>query len=482
MESCANQNFADCQLGDRRLNDRALEIGKALVVGFGQALSMLFKDKNLLKRAYEFFANPKVQFGKITQPHWQNTVIAAQDLKILLAVGDTTFLNYNSIKAKRDGYGPIGNGGNGLILHSTLAVEPELGQPLGLLWQKLWHREPKAKPLISETAKQKKARLAQERKARREQPFEQKESYRWVEAQKAVNEQFQLVENHLRKIQSTQKKTSEPATAKSCIIHIFDREGDIAEVFDQVLQMECTGVVVRAAHDRCLEPENRHLWEYLSTQPIQIYQEVELSATAKRTARTALLAVRFCPIQLRSPRRLNNQNPLKIYAVYAQEIEPIDQGEAVCWMLLTTEKVSDCAVAATILRWYTYRWRIEEYHKILKSGCKVEDYRFAAASMEAMLGFLTVIAAELLRVTYLHRTQPDAPATAILSAIQLDVLKAKSVKLPKVLTVAWAVEAVARLGGYLEHRNKTPIGIQVLWRGWLQLTSLCQGWQLAQQT
>jgi Transposase DNA-binding len=136
MESCANQNFADCQLGDKRLNQRALEIGKALVVDFGQALSMLFKDKNLLKRAYEFFANPKVQFGKITQPHWQNTVIAAQGVKTLLAVGDTTFLNYNSIKAKRDGYGPIGNGGNGLILHSTLAIEAELGQPLGLLWQK----------------------------------------------------------------------------------------------------------------------------------------------------------------------------------------------------------------------------------------------------------------------------------------------------------------------------------------------------------
>ncbi len=69
----------------------------------------------------------------------------AQALKIVLAVGDTTFLNYKNIKAKRDGYGPIGNGGNGLILHSALAVEPEQGQPLGLLWQKLWHREPKDK-------------------------------------------------------------------------------------------------------------------------------------------------------------------------------------------------------------------------------------------------------------------------------------------------------------------------------------------------
>ncbi len=108
-------------------------------------------------------------------------------------------------------------------------------------------------------------------------------------------------------------------------------------------------------------------------------------------------------------------------------------------------------------------WLTEEYHKILKSGCKAESYRLAATSMEALLGFLTVIAAQLLRVTYLHRTQPQAPAETVLSPVQLNVLKAKSAKLPKVLTVTWAVEAVARLGGYLEHRRKTPLGIQVLW-------------------
>ncbi len=102
--------------------------------------------------------------------------------------------------------------------------------------------------------------------------------------------------------------------------------------------------------------------------------------------------------------------------------------------------------------------------------------------MEALLGFLTVIASELLRVTYLHRTQPDASAETLLRPVQLDVLKARSSKLPKVLTVAWAVEAVAMLGGYLEHRKKTPIGIQVLWRGWLKLESLCEGWLLAGQS
>lgn len=203
--------------------------------------------------------------------------------------------------------------------------------------------------------------------------------------------------------------------------------------------------------------------------------------TAKRSARKANLAIRFCPVQLRSPRRLDNQNPIEVYAVYAVEIDPPEGEEAVSWMLLTTEPVTNAELAATILRWYTYRWHVEEYHKILKSGCKVESYRLSATSMEALLGFLTVIAAELLRLTYLHRTQPQVPAETVLSPVQLSVLKAKSAKLPKILTVAWAVETVARLGGYLEHRRKTPIGIQVLWRGWLKLASMSEGWLLAGQ-
>lgn len=93
-------------------------------------------------------------------------------------------------------------------------------------------------------------------------------------------------------------------------------------------------------------------------------------------------------MQLRPPHRLENL-PFRVYAVYAQEIEPPEGEEAVSWMLLTTESVTTADVAATILRWYTYRWRVEEYHKILKSGCKAESYRLAATSMEALLGFLT---------------------------------------------------------------------------------------------
>lgn len=216
---------------------------------------------------------------------------------------------------------------------------------------------------------------------------------------------------------------------------------------------------------------------------ISFEQEIDVPATINRKARKTKLAVRFNEVNLRTPYRFDNRAPLKVYAVYATEIGCPEGETPLSWMLLTTEMVEDAFMAATILRWYTYRWRVEDYHKILKSGCRSERYRLAAVGMKTLLGFLSVIAVELLQITYLYRTQPDAPAPTILNSVQLKVLKAKTnKKTPPILNVAWAVEAVAYLGGYLEHRRTTPIGIQVLWRGWLKLHDLCEGWQLARNT
>jgi len=380
---------------------------------------------------------------------------------VVLCVGDTTFLDYGSIKAKTEGYGPIGKGGNGLILHSALAIEPQNGESLGLLWQKLWNRESKPIPPVHETPTQKKQRQAQARIKARNRPFEQKESYKWVEALSTVES---LVSHHTR------------------VIHVFDREGDITEVFDKIRQLQHTGILVRAAHNRRIDSDSERLWSKLIQQPSSFEQEIELPQTGQRSARRTKLAVRFCPLNLRTPYRFDNRDPLTVYAVYATEIDCPEGETLIEWMLLTTEVVADIQTASTILRWYTYRWRVEEYHKIFKSGCQVEKYRLAADGMKTLIGFLSVIAVELLRLTYLHRTQPLALAIEILNPLELKILKAKSPKPPKILTINWAVEAVARLGGYLEHRSKTPIGIQVLWRGWLKLHDLCEGWQLAKDT
>ena len=394
-------------------------------------------------------------------PHCKMTASLVEDQAVVLSVGDTTYLDYGKILAKRDGYGPQGKGGNGLLLHSALVVEPEQGQPLGLLWQKLWNRRHRPKPPADETPEQKKQRQAKARKAKRARPFEDKESYRWVEAMTKLEQLVAL---------------------STLVIHVFDREGDIAEVFDQINQLTHTGVVVRAAHDRPLEQDPHRLWATLEAQPIQAYHEVELSETKTRKARTAKLAVRFCPVQLRSPARLGADTQLQVYAVYADEVDCPEGEEPVSWMLLTSETVTTVEQAKTILRWYSYRWRVEEYHKVLKSGCQAERYRLAAEGMKSLLGFLSVIAADLLRLTYLQRTQPEWPVEEVLNSVQIQVLTAKSSRLPKTLTVAWAVEAIAHLGGYLEHRRKTPIGIQVLWRGWAKLQDLVEGWLLAHQS
>lgn len=181
----------------------------------------------------------------------------------------------------------------------------------------------------------------------------------------------------------------------------------------KVRQLQHTGVLVRAAHNRSLDSDSERLWSKLEAQPISFEQEIELPQTSKRSAHKAKLAVRFCPVNLRTPYRFDNRDPLSGYVVYATEIDCPEGETPVEWMLLTTEVVADIQMASTILRWYSYRWRVEEYHKIFKSGCQVERYRLAADGMKALVGFLSVIAMELLQLTYLHRTQALAPAIEI---------------------------------------------------------------------
>ncbi len=105
------------------------------------------------------------------------------------------------------------------------------------------------------------------------------------------------------------------------VIHTFDREGDITEVFNQVRQLQHTGVLVRAAHNRSLDQDSERLWAKLEAQPISFQPEIDLAETNKRDARKAKLVVRFCPVNLRTPYRFDNRDPLFGYAVYATEVD-----------------------------------------------------------------------------------------------------------------------------------------------------------------
>ncbi|MDM9383439.1 hypothetical protein QUB80_22380 [Chlorogloeopsis sp. ULAP01] len=107
-----------------------------------------------------------------------------------------------------------------------------------------------------------------------------------------------------------------PCKPHTRVIHVFDREGDITEVFDKTRQLQHTGVLIRAAHNRSLDRDSERLWSKLEAQPISFEQEIELPSTSQRPARQTKLAIRFCQINLRTPYRFDNRDPLPVYAVY----------------------------------------------------------------------------------------------------------------------------------------------------------------------
>ena len=279
-----NSEYSKCDFGDKRLNNRAVKIGTALSNRYGQPLSQVFPHASDLKRTYEFFTNSKTSFENVIEPAHLSTAELIAPTSMVLCVGDTTYLDFKAIKEKREEYGPTGNGGNGLILHSALAINPDNGQPIGLLWEKLWHRE----------QKQKKETLAQTepkaRKKRKTCKITEKESYRWVEAFDEVGKLF------------PRENAIQPR-----LIHVFDREGDISEVLEKATMTPNTGVVVRAAQNRALSESDNYLWEEVTTTEVKFTINIELPKTKKRWARQALLEVRYCPLKIRSPQRLKNQ-------------------------------------------------------------------------------------------------------------------------------------------------------------------------------
>ncbi len=199
--------------------------------------------------------------------------------------------------------------------------------------------------------------------------------------------QFERIEQQFYSLKNSEAIGKDSIAEATRIIHVFDAEADIAEVFDKVRDRQRTRLLVRAAYHRCINEDTRHLWAYIESMPIVFQYEVKVAATEAQSERTATLAVRFSPVSLKSPERLANQEPFLLYAVYASEIAPPEDVLGVSWMLLTSEAVTSMAEAARILRWYTYRWHVEEYHKIINLDVKLKNIVLQPKVWKHCLGF-----------------------------------------------------------------------------------------------
>jgi len=157
------------------------------------------------------------------------------------------------------------------------------------------------------------------------------------------------------------------------LVNVGDREADVYEVFvlSRKLQQD---VLVRAAWNRAVDHEERYLWDVLEAAPVAGTVTVTVPRQGTQPGRTATLTVQFAAVTLKPPRHRAQEHlpTLPVYGVLAREIAPPAGVKPIEWLLLTTVPVMTLAEACERIQWYSCRWVIEIYHKILKSGCRIE--------------------------------------------------------------------------------------------------------------
>ena len=336
----------------------------------------------------------------------------------------------------------------GLYVHTTLLVTPQR-VPLGLIDQQVWSRPAEEFQI--------------ERDQRKQLPIEAKESVKWLISLGATAR----LQRHLEHTR---------------VINVGDREADIYDVFLQAQQLP-QDLLVRASQDRLVDQQERRLRAYLGRQGIAGEIVVHVPRKGGQSPRKASLAVRFARVVLRPPaRRCAEHLPcVSLWAVLAQEVRPPKGVEAIDWLLLTTVAVERLEQACTCLAWYACRWVIETYHKVLKSGCRVEERKFGdAENIQLYLALDAVVAWRVLYLTMLGRDQPDLPRTVILAPNEWQALVCfiRKVRQPSQDTpsLKQATRWIAQLGGFLGRKSDGFPGPMAIWQGLQRLSDIAEAW------
>jgi hypothetical protein len=449
--SWSRQEFAGLDLGDTRLNDRLVGIADALAGQPMSPISTACGDWSAVKAAYRFFDNDKVSPEKVLGPHFQQTVERMRVHERVFAIQDTTYLDYTAHPATQ-GLGPIGNGSHkcqGVVKHTTFVISAS-GVPLGCLTDKVWVRD------------------ASEKRDYKTKPLEAKESYKWIEA---------LLQTHTRTPEGVE------------VITVCDREADVYEFF---VEAKASPFVIRAAQNRRSQDTYGTLKVLMKHAPLAGEFTLEVPARQGQLARQAHLHVRFAQTRLTPPQRSDatqteNLPDVDVYLVEVIEPHPPQGIPPLHWLLLTNVKVNTYSEALQRIHWYTQRWHIEVYFKVLKSGTKVEQARLETKDrLLRYIALLSVIAWRLYWITLFNRHAPTAECTHILTENEWKALYALTHKrrtLPtQTPTVGEATVWIAKLGGFLGRKSDGMPGVTVLWRGWQRLTDISNTFALFQET
>lgn len=444
----AQMEFALAELGDVRLSRRLVQVASAIAQCPSGTLPQALPQWSELKAAYRLFSNPKVSYEAIIEPHWQRTRQSCCEPGEYLFLEDATDLSFTTHRHTQ-GLGRLGEDhGYGLKLNTaivarveawTLDHNPEV-RLLGIAAQHCWARTGPPTCKI-ETSK---SRLRRRR-----------ESEPWARVYAQMPER--------------------PAGVSW--IQIADRDYDAYEVFERC-QAHGADFIVRAKSPRAVVSEARSSFEAAAQAPVRGGFELELRARPELPARVARVQVRTMALVVQGVWRPGGRRPdLSLNIIQVEEVDPPQDVEPIHWILLTSLPCERWLEARRVVARYARRWLVEEYHKALKSGAKVEASQLESIDrLKPLIAVLAVVAIRLLNTKLLARAQPDQAVDAdVFGPEAIRILSARFGEPKNGWTHATLLIAIARMGGFLARRGDGPPGWVTIWRGWSRLMTMVDG-------
>jgi len=441
--------FGQANLGDPRRTKRLVQLTSDMAENASSSIVKACSSSAKIEAAYRFVRNDKISPDEIANSGFKQTCEIIKKRPLVLAIQDTTGLTFKH--KVTDELGDVSCSKNKtsktrtLYAHSTLVLDAQTEQSLGLANQYYYYRDKK---------------VLGTREEQQNRTFEEKETYRW----KAC---FDKVKSRLGDV--------------SNVIDICDREADIYEYLDHHITHHHR-FLVRAKENRILVNPNSKLKALIETSPQKCSYTVDVKQRGGRKGRKAHMMLSYESVSIKKPRRAEGKDSLDVNVIICQETGD-DIKEPLCWILYTSEAIHSPEDALRIVRYYELRWRVEEFHKVWKSdGTDVESLRLQSKNniqrIAIIQAFIAVRLMQLQEICQNNEQAKKISCEVCADKLTWQLLWVKLNKggvIPKETpSLYWFYYALAKLGGWYDSKRNGRVGVKALYSGWFKLMEMVE--------
>lgn len=435
----AKEDWRDVEFGDKRLNERAATISAEFLRNPFVSPPKMMKSLKATKAFYRFMDSDKVSHEKLIATHVMKSKEKIAEHNVILAIQDSMTISLNR-NYEIDGLYPVGgrknNPAEGILIHNTISVIPytEYGIIDGLIHQ-----------------------IIHKRKIKEERNKENNDSVLWTKSIEAVGN-----------------------SPNTMVIDVMDRGADILNVMNSSLEYNHE-FIIRAKHNRCLDGKNDdHLFDFAKRLPVAGHTSLDIQANKGRKKRTAKLAISFSKITL--PQTGTDESKINCSILHILETNCVDNQEPLEWFILTSLDVRTLEDALKIAKYYSFRWIIEEYHKCMKTGFRLEQTQLKKLQrIENLLGFIAVSSVKLLQIRDIVRNNPTADAQEYVEKEDINIVRAYYKIKKKEMNIDQFLRNIAQMGGFLNRKSDGNPGWQSIWEGWKFFLGLKEGVKLQKE-